>query len=622
MTRDLLHWCMRCNVPLLSKSCDLCGDETAIKKVIVTPPGNVKPMFIEEGRRLWRAISEQYGEGVAPLIVPEDRISLLNKVPHIDLAYEVIVDGHVLGLWEYDVRREIFCFIPYMEGARRMAKQRARKWVLVDKGAEKAIAIQGRNLLAPGVRDYDRDVQEGDFVYVVNEEWKAIAVGKMAQGFKRKLNEGRGMIVKIRHHNEAKDAEVLTKGATWSDAVKANRGFLEMKEKEAITFIRRICAESDDPVLISFSGGKDSLVTLLLVKKALEPLGKRFYVLFVDTGIEYPETISYTERVLRQLKLEDKTIKASSFTDFFKVLELFGPPARDFRWCCKTCKLAPIAFAIKSLGGRCLTFIGLRGMESAKRKRQGAVWEGIWVKGQVGVSPIHDWNTLNVWLYLFKEGAELNPLYYKGLERIGCWTCPSMDLAEMHIVEEVMGSLWQEYLRKISDVLSLDQRGVRLGLWRWRFKLPKWLNVRESRETRKSPLWRLKKRGIQIKEDEFKKILSVLRTIYEVRKEDEQRTILMSGGRKIAELIKRGTEIVVEAEDKNWIKIFRCIARALLCVKCMLCFATCPNGAIRIGQDGVEVVTERCMACGECNYTCPIWAYALKSPYIAKRLLD
>ena len=623
MAKDSLYWCMKCNVPLLSKSCDLCRDGAAIKEVIMTLPGNVKPMFVEERKRLWQTISKQYGEGVAPLIVPEDRISLLNKVPHIDLAYEVIVDGHVLGLWEYDVRRGVFQFIPYMEGARRMAKGRARKWVLVDEGAEEAIAIQGRNLLAPGVKDYDRDVQEGDFVYVVNEEWKAIAVGKMAQGFKRRMSERRGMIVKIRHHDAAKDAEILTKGATWSDAVKANKSFLEMKEKGAITFVRRVCAESGYPVLVSFSGGKDSLVTLLLVKKALEFSDKRFYVLFVDTGVEYPETISYIERVLRRLELEDKTIRASSFTDFFEVLELFGPPARDFRWCCKTCKLAPIAFAIKSLGGKCLTFIGLREAESAKRKRQGAVWEGIWGKGQVGVSPIHDWSTLSVWLYLFKEGVEPNPLYYKGLERIGCWTCPSMDLAEMHIAGEVMGPLWQEYLRKISEALSLDEKELRLGLWRWRFKFPGWLNVKKARKMRESPSWYLNKREIQIKgEDDYEKMLSILRTIYEVRREDWQRAILMDKGRKIADLMKIGTKVVVETEDRDWIKIFRCIARALLCVRCMLCLAACPNSAIRVGQGGVEVMPEKCVACGECNYTCPIWAYALKSPYIAKRLLD
>jgi ferredoxin len=58
------------------------------------------------------------------------------------------------------------------------------------------------------------------------------------------------------------------------------------------------------------------------------------------------------------------------------------------------------------------------------------------------------------------------------------------------------------------------------------------------------------------------------------------------------------------------------------CVKCMICFVTCPNEVIRIRQSDVEIFIEKCMACGEYNFTCPVWAYSLGSPYIAKRLLD
>jgi len=54
----------------------------------------------------------------------------------------------------------------------------------------------------------------------------------------------------------------------------------------------------------------------------------------------------------------------------------------------------------------------------------------------------------------------------------------------------------------------------------------------------------------------------------------------------------------------------------------MICFVTCPNEVIRIRQSDVEIFIEKCMACGEYNFTCPVWAYSLGSPYIAKRLLD
>ncbi|MEM0240131.1 MAG: phosphoadenosine phosphosulfate reductase family protein [Candidatus Nezhaarchaeales archaeon] len=617
---NILYWCAKCNVPLLTARCDLCG-KGIIREVKITPPGNVKPMFEEERKRIQHTICKQYGDHVT-LMLPEDRIALLNKVPHVDLAYEVIVDGQIIGLWRFDVESMSYQFIPHMEGARRMAKQRARKWILVDRGAEKAITLEGKNLLAAGVKDYDNAIRSGDFVYVVNEEWKAIAVGKASHDFEGKLVERRGMVVKIKHFDEPRDPEILEKGATWNDVISANKYFLEEKEREAIAFVQDVCSKVNKPILVSFSGGKDSFATLIIVKKALESLGKEFYVLFSDTKIEYPETIRYVEETLRKLGLERKVIKVDAFTNFFDAIKIFGPPARDFRWCCKTCKLAPIAYAIKSLGGECLTFIGLRGVESAKRKKQGAIWEGIWVKGQTGVSPIHEWNTLNVWLYLFKEGVEVNPLYYKGLERIGCWTCPSMDLAEMQITEDLMSQSWQEYLKEILKMLSLKDHEIRLGLWRWRFRYPGWLRTK-IKMMHKDYLQHLRRvKELHLKsEDDFKRIVSILKTLYDVH-EERERVILMKGKREIARLIRKGMKITIEVHEGDQVKIFRSIARAMVCVRCRLCVAVCSNNAITLKSDGIEISNERCVACGECNYVCPIWAYSPKSPYIAKRLLE
>ena len=45
---------------------------------------------------------------------------------------------------------------------------------------------------------------------------------------------------------------------------------------------------------------------------------------------------------------------------------------------------------------------------------------------QLNVSPIRNWRALEVFLYLWWQKAEINPLYDKGLERIGCYLCPAM----------------------------------------------------------------------------------------------------------------------------------------------------------------------------------------------------
>ncbi|MHC1637423.1 MAG: phosphoadenosine phosphosulfate reductase domain-containing protein [Candidatus Nezhaarchaeales archaeon] len=617
-----LYWCKKCNVPLLAKKCDLC-QEDEIVEVKITPPGDVKPLFKEERLRLCQLIGKVYGEGATSLIVPEDKIVLLNKIPHVDLAYEVITDGHLMGLWKYDVETEEWLFIPHLEGARRLASQKAKRWIMVDHGAEKAISEKGRNLLAPGVKEFDHEINDGDYVYVVNEEWKALAIGKAVHDFNHRMKEKKGMVVKIKHFDKPRDAEILDKRVTWDDVIKANKSFLERRENEAIEFIQNMCINSDKPILVSFSGGKDSLVVLLLVKKALAKLNREFFVLFSNTGIEYPETEAYVNRILEQLGLQSKTIKVKAFTNFFDAIELFGPPARDFRWCCKTCKLAPAAYAIKKLGGECITFIGSRGVESIKRKRQGAIWKSIWVKGQTGASPIYNWSTLDVWLYLLKEGVELNPLYHKGLERIGCWVCPSMDLAEMRIVKEIMGESWTQYVEKIAEMLKLKDEEVKLGLWRWRFKRPKWVKEGKIKAKYRRDIQYFRKGEITVSISDFQRVTSILRTLYDLHI-DEGKIALMMGKKKVAEILKNANnKVVIKAQENTLMRVFRSMARALACVKCRLCIATCLNDAIMLSEKhGVEILNDKCMACGECNYVCPVWAYSLKTPYIAKKLLE
>ena len=62
--------------------------------------------------------------------------------------------------------------------------------------------------------------------------------------------------------------------------------------------MRRLTEEHKDmPQVVSFSGGKDSLATLLL-----DP-GRRLNLpaFFIDTGLEFPETVQYVYRLMAEL---------------------------------------------------------------------------------------------------------------------------------------------------------------------------------------------------------------------------------------------------------------------------------------------------------------------------------
>lgn len=85
-------------------------------------------------------------------------------------------------------------------------KEDLRKWkrrVVVDQGAVPYI-LNGADVMAPGIVDADEGIKEGDFVFVVEEEYgRPLAIGIALMDGKTMKEKTRGKAVKIIHH--AKD---------------------------------------------------------------------------------------------------------------------------------------------------------------------------------------------------------------------------------------------------------------------------------------------------------------------------------------------------------------------------------------------------------------------------------
>ena len=71
-------------------------------------------------------------------------------------------------------------------------------------------------------------------------------------------------------------------------------------ESEAIFIIREIAAQFENPVLL-FSGGKDSILLTHLAKKAFYPAKIPFPLVHIDTGHNFPETISFRDELVNKL---------------------------------------------------------------------------------------------------------------------------------------------------------------------------------------------------------------------------------------------------------------------------------------------------------------------------------
>ncbi|HMJ04657.1 MAG TPA: sulfate adenylyltransferase subunit CysD [Chthoniobacterales bacterium] len=76
-----------------------------------------------------------------------------------------------------------------------------------------------------------------------------------------------------------------------------NLNHIEQLEHEAIFVLREVAAQFERPVLM-FSGGKDSIVLVRLAQKAFYPARFPFPLLHVDTGHNFPETLSFRDELV------------------------------------------------------------------------------------------------------------------------------------------------------------------------------------------------------------------------------------------------------------------------------------------------------------------------------------
>ena len=601
-------------MPVLGKKCARCGSPT--RYVDCTPPGDIRPAFPFDIKLINRTIEEGFGHAD---LIPEDKVVVLNKAPYEDRLDEIFVDGRMFGAIRFDPYRLKWMFMPRAFASKQM--KATKGFVIADKGAEKPL-LGSSNMLGPGVIDCDENIQVYDEV-IVFLEGRPIAVGRAKMsGADMKLCK-KGVAVKVRW-NGYDDSPVLKGGQTWHDAVEANGEYLASIEGEALGFIKRAVEQYKLPVTVSYSGGKDSLATLLLVKKVVPD----FDTLYINTGLEFPETTQNVEDVAAKFGLNLKMAQAESFWD---AAPSFGAPSVEARWCCKACKLGPITNLIENnYAEGCLTFIGQRRYESEVRAKSQRIWQNPWVGNQISASPIQHWTALHIWLYLFRENAPYNPLYGRGFDRIGCWLCPSASLADYEFVKEQypeMWKRWEAFLIEYGKKVGYPPEYVKYGLWRWR-NLPKqWEELRKSLGIELSePLagtgdlrfamvsgYRPCKDGSATAEGNFdqpldlERIEAFMRPVGSV-KSIEGALFVAKDGTSV-QVYATGT-VTARAADKDSVTGLitaaeKSIRRGMLCVGCGVCIGACPINAIT--KEGHKVsIGETCSACGECIAICPL----------------
>lgn len=449
----LLHWCDTCHAPVMADRC-ACGADA--RPVPVTPPGDARPAFPDDVS----FINNLYEEHFGITLVPEGYLALLNKVPDKDRMEEIVVGGAIVGAVRFVPDTSKWEVLPRPDASR--IQLPTKRYVIVDDGAGPSIR-GGSSLLAPGFVACDPAIKAGDEVIMLTRSHECVGVGRMKADAAEAATMERGQIVRTRKNVPS----IFTPGtASWEDAVAANKDVLERSESATRQFIREHIGPHEHlPVSVSYSGGKDSLATLLVVMNTY----KKVPILFIDTRMEFPSTYENILAVTDRYGLECLTVDSQD--GFWKEFAIQGPPAVDCRWCCKAAKLEPLRQFIENTWTECVSFVGQRKYESFSRMKNPRVWRNSFVRNQICLAPIHTWTAMHVWLYIFREKAPYNTMYRHGVDRMGCYMCPASDMAVLQNIRGKVPELWKEWEEKMEEWRvshDLPESWMTDGVWRVR----------------------------------------------------------------------------------------------------------------------------------------------------------
>lgn len=221
--------------------------------------------------------------------------------------------------------------------------------------------------------------------------------------------------------------------------------------------------------IISLSGGKDSTAMLLKMIEKRMPID---YVIFCDTGLEFPEMYQHLDKIEKETGIHITRLKAKgSFEYYFAQYHInrknykqfcdkfgsgyegYGWPGPRMRWCTSRLKDTPREQFLSTLRKKynIIEYVGIAADEQYRLNRKQN-------QRSNHRHPLVDWNMTeeDCLRYCFERGYDWGGLYNK-FRRVSCWCCPLQSLNELRILWHDYPQLWEQL--KVWD--KMTWRGFR-----------------------------------------------------------------------------------------------------------------------------------------------------------------
>lgn len=368
-----------------------------------------------------------------------------------------------------------------------------------------------------------------------------------------------------------------------------------------------------DVFYVAFSGGKDSVVALDIVQRALPH--DDFMVLFGDTRMEFPDTYEVVgqikklcdEQGIRFYQAKSKLLPNNTW-------DCFGAPSTSNRWCCSVHKTSPQINLLRDITGKHnftgMAFTGVRAEESLNRSTYDSVNEGRKHSGQMSFHSILDWASAELFIYIFARKLVLNQAYIIGNVRAGCLVCPNSSGKNDYVKRCSYTDSVDFFLGKIASTsgkIAYTQENMRDfidgGFWRTR-KSGRELNFGsdkfEVRSGAKPPVIDVYMQTFQWQHwgKTIGDITQLDNDLYSIQFEHKAYLIRLVTVSDRVSLVLENCEN--SKADIKFQSLFRSvIIKSLYCVGCGECEAECKHNCIDM-KNGIAI-RDNCVHCYRCH---------------------